>query len=135
MQENDESPQTAHAHVRFGLRADNDPLTPERRAIERIKRKASAMATAAAAECSAWGAPDAPEDLACDALQPPLARQCRCADVDVKAYREEGEWICQSCGHEVPARASRGLTVRARTRDRDHPSRAWDATQVQPPVT
>lgn len=93
--------------------------TPERRAIERIKRKATGMAIAAAAEVSASGVLDAPSDLASDSFEPRLARTCRCAEAQVRAYRDGPEWWCHTCGYELSAGASRQLSIGARMRDSD----------------
>jgi hypothetical protein len=88
--------------------------TPERRAVERIKRKATGMAIAAAAESSAAAALDAPKDPARGSVAPPLARTCRCADEEVRAYRDGAEWWCHTCGYELSARASGQLSTKAR---------------------
>lgn len=89
--------------------------TPERRAVERIKRKATGMAIGAIAEGSAKGDFASPEGPLSDPVQPPLARKCRCADAEIKAYREGAEWICHTCGYELPPRASHQLTITAWT--------------------
>jgi hypothetical protein len=88
--------------------------TPERLAVERIKRKATGMAIAAAAEFSAADVFDAPEDLALGSVASPLARTCRCADAEVRAYRDGTEWWCHTCGYELSARASGQLSIRTR---------------------
>lgn len=79
---------------------------PERRAVERIKRKATGLAMAAIADYSAERAFDSPEDVLSDPVRPPLARKCRCADAEIKAYREGADWICHTCGYELPPQAS-----------------------------
>jgi hypothetical protein len=101
--------------------ADGNALTPtpERRAIERIKRKATGMASAAAAEFSAAAVLEAPRDHAPDSVAPGLARTCRCADAEVLAYRDGAEWWCHTCGYELSARASRRLSIEARMLDGD----------------
>jgi hypothetical protein len=102
--------------------------TPERRAIERIKRKATGMAIAAAAEVPAAGELDASTDLAPDPGAPRLARKCRCADREVLAYRDGAEWVCHTCGYELSAHAVRQLSMRARMPDSDrYGCRKWDA--------
>jgi hypothetical protein len=103
--------------------------SPERRAVERIKRKARGMTVAAAVEPAAESLLGPPEDAASERVHPRLARKCRCADAQVKAYWEEAIWICHTCGHELSARATRQLTTRAQKRaDARCPS---SATQVQ----
>jgi hypothetical protein len=75
--------------------------TPEYRAIERIKRKATGQAMAAAADVSSAGVPDTPRDLTADSVAPRTARTCRCADAKVLAYRDGAEWWCHTCGYEL----------------------------------
>jgi hypothetical protein len=48
-----------------------------------------------------------PEGAAPERVQPVRARNCRCADAEVKAYRLGADWICHTCGHDVSERASR----------------------------
>jgi hypothetical protein len=120
MGDTDEMVVTHPANRRFGLDAAINVATPQRRAVERIKRKATGMAVAAAAEHSAHEMLGASEYPPSDSLEPPLARNCRCADADVKAYREGADWICLTCGHELSAQASRQLTLRARRVKRDY---------------
>jgi hypothetical protein len=130
MVDTDKALHTAPAQLRFGVCADRSAVmpTPERRAIERIKRKATGMAIAAAAEDSAAGAPDAPRDLTRDSVAPGLARTCRCADAEVTAYRDGAEWWCHTCGYELSARAARQLSIGARMRDSDrYGCQQWDA--------
>jgi len=120
--------------VRFGSHPGDRGLTPGRRAIERIKRKATGMASAAAVEPLAsddWPCPG--EDTAKDPVGPALARVCRCADADVNAYREGADWICHTCGHKLSERASGLLAGMAAPRDRSPGARA--ATQMQLPVS
>ncbi len=83
------------------MHAAKTKLGPERRAIERIKRKATAMAIAAAAE------PSCADGLATGPHLEPArelhlrARSCRCPAANVKAYRDEDEWVCHTCGHQL----------------------------------
>jgi hypothetical protein len=81
-------------------------LTSERRAIERITRKPTAVAIAAATETSVADEvemePDAERHLG--------GRSCRCPAANVKAYREEGEWVCHTCGHQLSPRVASLLT-------------------------
>jgi hypothetical protein len=121
--------------------AQSDPRTgqtrradasPEGRAVARIRRKATAMAVAAAVEPAAESLLGPPEDPASERVHPWLARKCRCADAQVKAYREEAIWIGHTCGYELSARAARQLTTQAQKRAA---ARCPDsATQVQRPV-
>jgi hypothetical protein len=102
--------------------------TPEHRAIERIKRKATGMAIAAAADDSVAGALDAPGNPTPDSVAAGLARTCRCADAQVMAYRDGAEWWCHTCGYELSAGAARLLTIGARMRHSDRYGRQqWDA--------
>jgi hypothetical protein len=71
------------------MQAAKAELAPERRAIERITRKATAMAIAAAAETSFADKVETERDLAPD-LEPHLrGRGCRCPAANIKAYHEE----------------------------------------------
>ena len=106
--------------------------TPERRAVERIKRKATGMAIAAAAaadgSAEGEGELDASTDVAPDSGAPLLARKCRCADREVLAYRDGAEWVCHTCGYELSAHAVRQLSMRARMPDSDRYGHLkWDA--------
>jgi hypothetical protein len=132
----DMASRTALPKLGFGLGTGDNVLmpTPERRAIERIKRKATGLATAAAAELSAQDGPGPPEDPTPESVHPSLAGKCRCDDADVKAYRDGAEWVCQTCGHELSASASRQLTVRAWMRGSDRSPGTGSATRVQPPI-
>jgi hypothetical protein len=115
MSDNGEALHGGSAQLCFGVYANRNAVTPtpERGAIERIKRKATAMASAAAAELSA-GVPEAPRDRASGSAAPPLARTCRCADAEVRAYRDGAEWWCHTCGYELSARVSGQLSIGAR---------------------
>ena len=101
--------------------------TPEHRAIERIKRKATGMAIEAAADSTA-SSPDAPGDITPDSVAARVARTCRCTDSQVTAYRDGTEWWCHTCGYELSARAARQLSIGARMRDSDrYGCQQWDA--------
>jgi hypothetical protein len=113
MRDGDWVSRTAPAELRLTLGTDHRVATPARRAVERIKRKATATATAAALELPAESVLGPPEEPPSEPGQPPLAPKCRCADAEVKAYREGADWICHTCGRQVSARVSRELTVRA----------------------
>jgi hypothetical protein len=121
MRNSDKALHTAPAQLRSGVYTDRNAVmpTPERRAIERIKRKATGMAIAAAAEFSAAGVFDAPGDLAPGSVASPLARTCRCADAEVRAYRDGNEWWCHTCGYELSARASGQLSITPRAGRRE----------------
>jgi len=47
-------------------------------------------------------------------VQPARAAGCRCAEADIKAYRDADEWICQTCGRQLSPHATRRLEERAR---------------------
>ena len=96
----------------------NNQLTPERRAIERIRRKATGMAIDVATEVSLAHEVDVRPNLEPDSVWLPRAGSCRCAYAEVNAYREDGEWICHTCGHELSPNGCGPLTLRTR-RDED----------------
>jgi hypothetical protein len=93
------------------VRAAKTELAPECRAIERIKRKATAMAVVAATETSLADEVGTEPDLEPDPELHPGGRSCRCPAGNVKAYREEGEWVCHSCGHQLSPRVASLLTL------------------------
>jgi hypothetical protein len=136
MKGNDEAMHGILADVRFGFEASHNPVTPTpaRRAVERIKRKATGMAIAAADELCVEGVLGVPEEIASDSFQPRRASTCRCPDADVKAYRDGAEWICHTCGHELSASASHQLTARVHAAATAHSPRARHATHVQRPI-
>ena len=45
-------------------------------------------------------------------------RSCRCPATNVKAYREEGEWVCHTCGHQLSPRVASLLTLTRRASGR-----------------
>jgi hypothetical protein len=124
MGNDDKALRTAPSQLRSGLWPDRNAAmpTPERRAIERIKRKATGMAIAAASERPVAEVLEAPRDLAPEPVAPRLARKCRCADAEVMAYRDGTEWWCHTCGYELTAHASRELSIGARIQDSNHSS-------------
>jgi hypothetical protein len=78
--------------------------------MERIERKATAMAIVAAAETSLADQAETEEDLQPDPELHLRGRRCRCDAGNVKAYREEGEWVCHTCGHQLSPRVASLLT-------------------------
>jgi hypothetical protein len=58
---------------------------------------------------------DARPKLEPESSQLPIGRSCHCLSSDVKAYREDGEWICHTCGHRLSPHASTLLTLRTNT--------------------
>lgn len=103
-------------HLPLTVHAAKTDLAPERRAIERIKRKATAMAIAAATETSFADEVETEPDLEPDPELHLRGRGCRCPAANVKAYREEGEWVCHTCGHQLSPRVASLLTLRTRKR-------------------
>jgi hypothetical protein len=116
MNGNDEPPRTAGADVQCAPELNTNTLTPEHRAIERIKPKATGVARAGSFRVPADGAVVAHQHPASEFIQLQLARKCTCADAEVKAYREGAEWICHTCGYELTAAASARLAIRRRMR-------------------
>jgi hypothetical protein len=51
-------------------------------------------------------------------------RGCRCPAASVKAYREEGEWVCHTCRHQLSPRAASLLTLTTRNRAGGQPPAA-----------
>ena len=98
------------------MRAAKTEHAPERREIERIKRKATAMAIAAATETSLADEVETEADLEPDPELHLRGRSCRCPAANVKAYREEGEWVCHTCGHQLSPRVASLLTLTTRKR-------------------
>jgi hypothetical protein len=99
-------------HVPLTMHAAKTELAPERRAIERIKRKATAMAIATATETSFADEVETEPD-------PELhlrGRSCRCPAASVKEYRDEDEWVCHTCGHQLSPRVASLLTLTTRKR-------------------
>jgi hypothetical protein len=76
--------------------------TPKRLAIERIQRKATGLAIAAAAEVSDTDVLDAPSDTE-GSSAPRRARTCSCPDTKVMAYRDGTDLWCHTCGYELSA--------------------------------
>ena len=91
----------------------DNPRSPERRAVDRIKRKASGMAAAATAEhvtledIEEWPSGGDPD------VQPDRAPDCRCAEAEIKAYRDAEDWLCYTCGRRLSSHATRRLEERA----------------------
>jgi hypothetical protein len=104
------------------MHAANTELAPERRAIERIKRKATAMAIAAATETSFADEVETEPDLEPDPGLHLRGRSCRCPVANVTAYREEGEWVCHTRGHQPSPRVASLLTLTTRKRAGGKPS-------------
>jgi len=94
--------------------ARDNPGSPERRAIARIKRKASGMSVAATVECVALEDMQERPSGGEQGVQPARAAGCRCADADIKAYRDEDEWICHTCGRQLSPYTTRRLDERAK---------------------
>ena len=101
-------------HVPLTMHAAKTELAPERRATERIKRKATAMAIATAAETSFADEVERERDLEPDPELHLRGRSCRCPAANVKAYRDEDEWVCHTCGHQLSPRAASLLTLTTR---------------------
>jgi hypothetical protein len=76
--------------------------TPKRLAIERIQRKATGLAMAAAAEISDTDVLDAPSDTE-GSFAPRRARTCSCPVAKVFAYWDGADWWCHTCGYELSA--------------------------------
>lgn len=108
-------------HVLLTMHAAKTELAPERRAIERIKRKATAMAIVAATEISFADELETESDLEPEPELHLRGRTCRCPAANVKAYREEGEWVCHTCGHQLSPRVASLLTLTTRKRARGKP--------------
>lgn len=85
-------------------------LAPERRAIERIKRRATAMAIAAATETSLAEEVETEPDGEPDPELHLRGRSCRCPAANVKPYCEDGEWGGHTCGHQLSPRVASLLT-------------------------
>jgi hypothetical protein len=115
---------------RHTMDAVKKPLTPERRAVERIKRKATAMAIVASADVAPANEVDTAAELEPQARLLPRARSCSCPAADVEAYHEEEEWICHTCGHRLSPYASTLLTLRTRTNVHGR-----DPADLRPPTT
>jgi hypothetical protein len=98
------------------MHASKTELAPERRAIERIKRKATAMAIATATETSFADEVETEPDLEPDPELHLRGRSCRCPAANVKAYRDEDEWVCHTCGHPLSPRVARLRTLTTRKR-------------------
>jgi hypothetical protein len=94
--------------------ARDNPGSPERRAIARIKRKASGMSAAATVDYVALEDTQERPSGGEQGVQPARAAGCRCAEADIKAYRDADEWICQTCGRQLSPHATRRLEERAR---------------------
>jgi hypothetical protein len=92
------------------MHAAKTELAPERRAIERIKRQATAMAIATATETSFADEVETEPDLELHLR----GRSCRCPAANVKAYRDEDEWVCHTCGHQLSPRVASLLTLTTR---------------------
>jgi hypothetical protein len=103
-------------HVPLAMHAVKTELAPERRAIERIKRKATAMAVMAATEIPFADEAETESDLEPGPELHLRGRSCRCPAANVKAYREEGEWVCHTCGHQLSPRVASLLTLTTRKR-------------------
>ena len=116
MNANHEPPRTAGTDVQCAPERHSNTLTPEHRAIERIKRKATGTALAGSSRIPADGVVTAQQHPALEFIQLQLARKCTCADAEVKAYREGADWICHTCGYELTARAAARLAIRRRMR-------------------
>ena len=104
-------------HVPLTMHAAKTELAPERRAIERIKRKATAMAIATATETSFADEVETEPDLELHLR----GRSCRCPSANVKAYRDEDEWVCHTCGHQLSPRVASLLTLTTRKRAGEPP--------------
>jgi hypothetical protein len=85
--------------------SNDNLLSPERRAIDRIKRKASGVSATAAIDHLP------PEDVeeAASGVEPARAPCCRCAEADIKAYRDADEWVCYTCGRQLSPSAIQQL--------------------------
>jgi hypothetical protein len=103
-------------HVPLTMHAAKTELAPERRAIERIKRKATAMAIATATETSVADEVESEPDLEPDPEPHLRGRSCRCPAANVKAYRDEDEWVCHTRGHQLSPRVASLLTLTTRKR-------------------
>jgi hypothetical protein len=103
-------------HVPLTMHAAKTELARERRAIERIKRKATAMAVMAATETSFADEAEVGPDLEPDPELHLRGRSCRCPAANVKAYRDEDEWLCHTCGHQLSPRVASLLTLTTRMR-------------------
>jgi hypothetical protein len=84
-------------HVPLTMHAAKTELAPERRAIERIKRKATAMAIATANETSFADEVEREPDLEPDPELHLRGRGCRCPAANVKAYAK------RASGSAIPA--------------------------------
>lgn len=94
------------------MHAAKTELAPERRALERIKRKATAMAIVAATKTSFADEVETEAELEPVPEPHPSGRGRRCLAANVKAYREESEWVCHTCGHQLPPPVASLLTLR-----------------------
>ena len=108
-------------HVPLTMHAANTELAPERRAIERIKRKATAMAIATTTETSVADEVEREPDLEPDPALHVRGRSCRCPAANVKAYRDEDEWVCHTCGHQLSPPVTSLLTLTTRKRAGGNP--------------
>ena len=72
------------------------------------------MAIAAATETSFADEVETEPDLEPLAEPHLRGRSCRCPAANVKAYREEGEWVCHTCGHQLSPRVASLLTLTTR---------------------
>jgi hypothetical protein len=101
-------------HVPLTMHAAKTELAPERRAIEWIKRKATATAIATAAETSFADEVETEPDLEPDLELHLRGRSCRCPAANVNAYRDEDEWVCHTCGHQLSPRIASRFTLTTR---------------------
>jgi hypothetical protein len=101
------------------MHAAKTELAPERRAIERIKRKATAMVVMADAEILFADEAETESEREPDPELHLRGRSCRCPAANVKAYREEGEWVCHTCGHQLSPRVASLLSLTTRQRAGD----------------
>jgi hypothetical protein len=94
--------------------AKDNLRSPERRAVDRIKRKASGLSAEAAIGHVALEDIDEATAGAGHGVEPARARCCRCAEAEIKAYRDADEWVCHTCGRQPSPYAIQQLEERVR---------------------
>jgi hypothetical protein len=99
-------------HVPLTMHAAKSELAAERRAKERIKREATAIAIATATVTSFADEVKTEPDLELHLR----GRSCRCSAANVKAYRDEDEWVCHTCGHQLSPRVASLVALTTRKR-------------------
>jgi hypothetical protein len=76
------------------------------------------MAIATATETSFADEVETEPDLEPDPELHLRGRSCRCPAANVKAYRDEDEWVCHTCGHPLSPRVARLRTLTTRNASR-----------------